>query len=54
VWTFYFPIDALVGSMSPRELWAGIGMRILWIVIGAAFLNLVWRAAIKQYSAVGG
>jgi ABC-2 type transport system permease protein len=53
-WTFYFPIDALVGSMSARELWTGIGMQILWIVISASLLNLVWRAAIKQYSAVGG
>jgi len=53
-WTFYFPIDALVGNMSTRELWTGVGMQILWIVIGASFLNLVWRAAIKQFSAVGG
>jgi len=53
-WTFYFPIEALVGSLSPRELWTGIGMQILWIVIGASVLNLVWRAAIKQFSAVGG
>ena len=53
-WTFYFPIEALVSSLSPRELWTGIGMQILWIVIGASVLNLVWRAAIKQYSAVGG
>ena len=53
-WTFYFPIDALVGSMPPRELWMGVGMQVLWIVIGASFLKLVWRAAIKQYSAVGG
>ena len=53
-WTFYFPIDALVGSMSARELWTGVGMQVLWIVIGASLLNLVWRAAIKQYSAVGG
>jgi ABC-2 type transport system permease protein len=53
-WTFFFPIDALVGNMSTRELWTGVGMQILWIVIGASFLNLVWRAAIKQFSAVGG
>ncbi len=53
-WTFFFPIDALVGSMSTRELWTGVGMQILWITIGASFLNLIWRAAIKQFSAVGG
>ena len=53
-WTFYFPIEALVGSMTPRELWMGIGTQILWITFGAVLLNFVWRAAIKQFSAVGG
>src|SRR5215475_6414543 len=53
-WTFFFPIEALVGSMTPQELWIGIGMQILWIAIGASLLILVWRAAIRQFSAVGG
>jgi ABC-2 type transport system permease protein len=53
-WTFFFPIEALVGTMSTQELWAGVGMQVLWIVIGASFLSLVWRAAIRQFSAVGG
>jgi len=53
-WTFFFPIDALVGNMSTSELWIGVGMQILWITIGASFLALVWRAALKQFSAVGG
>jgi len=53
-WTFYFPIEALVGSMSQQELWIGVGTQILWITIGAVLLSFVWRAAIKQFSAVGG
>jgi ABC-2 type transport system permease protein len=53
-WTFYFPIEALVGSMTTQELWMGIATQILWIVIGASLLNLVWRVAIRQFSAVGG
>jgi len=53
-YTFFFPIDALVGNMSTSELWIGVGMQILWITIGASLLSLVWRAAIKQFSAVGG
>jgi ABC-type uncharacterized transport system permease subunit len=40
--------------MSTQELLAGIGTQILWIVIGALILNVIWRAAIKQFSAVGG
>ena len=53
-WGFYFPIQTLVGTMTTRELWLGVGMQVFWIAIGAAILNLVWGAAIKQYSAVGG
>lgn len=53
-YTFFFPIDALVGNMSTRELWTGIGMQIFWITLGASLLSLVWRVAIKQFSAVGG
>lgn len=53
-WTFFFPIEVLVGSMSPQELWTGVGMQILWITIGASILSLVWRLAIRQFSAVGG
>jgi ABC-2 type transport system permease protein len=53
-WTFFFPIDALVGNMSNTELWTGIGMQVLWITISASFLSVIWRAALKQFSAVGG
>ena len=53
-WTFFFPIEALVGTMTSQQLWMGVGMQVLWIIIGASLLNLAWRAAIKQFSAVGG
>ena len=53
-WTFFFPIDALVGSMSTQELWLGVLMQVFWITLGAVLLSFVWRAAIKQFSAVGG
>ena len=53
-WTFFFPIHALTGSMSTQELWTGVGMQILWITASALLFNLIWRAAIKQFSAVGG
>jgi len=53
-WTFFFPIEALVGEMTPVELLGGLGMQALWIVIGIAAVNLVWKLGIRQYSAVGG
>lgn len=53
-WTFFFPIEALVGNLSNTELWSGVAMQLFWITLSASFLSLVWRAAIKQFSAVGG
>jgi ABC-2 type transport system permease protein len=53
-WTFFFPIEALVGSMTDLQLWSGIGMQALWIVSGILILNLIWGPAIRRYSAVGG
>ncbi len=53
-WTFFFPIDALVGNMSTQELWIGVGMQVLWITLSASLLGVIWRAALKQFSAVGG
>lgn len=54
-WTFGFPIEALVSpTITTNELFIGLGMQVLWIVIGTVFVNLVWRAGIKEYSSVGG
>jgi ABC-2 type transport system permease protein len=52
-WTFYFPIQALVGNLSPLELLSGLGMQLLWIVIGVVGVNFLWRLGIRRYSAVG-
>jgi ABC-2 type transport system permease protein len=53
-WTFFFPIDSLVGDLSNTELVRGLLVQLLWIVIGFAIFRLAWRRAIRRYSAVGG
>ena len=30
-WSFYFPIEALVGDLSQRELLGGLATQALWI-----------------------
>ncbi|HYM95782.1 MAG TPA: ABC-2 family transporter protein [Candidatus Sulfotelmatobacter sp.] len=52
-WTFFFPIEVLVGHLSTADLLGGIGMQILWTAIGAGLVWLVWRASVRHYSAVG-
>jgi ABC-2 type transport system permease protein len=52
-WTFFFPIETLVGDLSNRELLGGLVMQIFWILVGIGIFSLVWRRAIRRYTAVG-
>jgi ABC-2 type transport system permease protein len=52
-WTFYFPIEALVGSMSTQTLLTGLLWQCLWTAIGSALVFVAFRLAIRHYSAVG-
>jgi ABC-2 type transport system permease protein len=53
-WAFGFPIESLVGSLSTQQLVGGLGMQLLWIVIGVVSVSILWRFAIRRFSAVGG
>ena len=52
-WTFGFPIEALVGDLPADQLLGGLLMQLLWIVLGAIGVRVVWRFAVRRYSAVG-
>jgi ABC-2 type transport system permease protein len=52
-WTFYFPIEALVGSLSTASLLRGLGMQVVWTGIGSALVWVCFRASVKHYTAVG-
>jgi ABC-2 type transport system permease protein len=52
-WSFYFPIEVLVGHMSAASLIGGLGMQLLWITIGSVAVWICWRASAKHYTAVG-
>jgi viologen exporter family transport system permease protein len=53
-WTFYFPIQSLVGDLSTQSLLLGLGAQALWVGIGLVLFHFAWRAAVKRFSAVGG
>lgn len=52
-WGFGFPIEVLVVGKSDAELATGLGMQALWTAIGAMLVGLVWRRAVRRYTAVG-
>jgi ABC-2 type transport system permease protein len=52
-WTFSFPIEALVGQLSLQALLFGLAMQVFWILFGVLWVRIVWRLAIRRYSAVG-
>jgi viologen exporter family transport system permease protein len=53
-WTFGFPIEALVGSMSTEALLLGLGAQMLWIVGMFLVFRYTFRIAVRHYAAVGG
>ncbi len=52
-WSFYFPIESLVGDLSTEELLGGLAMQAFWFAVLTGITLLVWRFAIRRYSAVG-
>jgi ABC-2 type transport system permease protein len=52
-WTFFFPINALVGQSSPVVLVTGLGMQLLWILIGIVGVRIIWHFGVRRFSSVG-
>jgi len=52
-WTFFYPINSLVGQPSVSELISGLGMQLLWILIGLMVVKIVWHYGIQRFSSVG-
>ena len=52
--TFGFPIDTLAGNLDGGDLVRGLGVQLLWVLIGWALIRLTWPWAVRRYAAVGG
>lgn len=52
-WTFWFPVETLIGRGSIESVLVGIGMQLGWFIAAVLLFNLLWRAALRQYAAVG-
>jgi ABC-2 type transport system permease protein len=52
-WMVSFPVELLLGRVSPQDTLAGYGAQLGWLAVHVALAALVWRAGLKRYAAVG-
>lgn len=52
-YTFGYPIEVLAGTLGTGELLTGLAIQIGWILGSTALMAMVWRVAVRRYSAVG-
>jgi ABC-2 type transport system permease protein len=51
--TLYFPIQLILNEMAPQEIVRNFTLSGFWLLVGLAFLLIVWREGVKRFSAVG-
>jgi ABC-2 type transport system permease protein len=52
-WMIGFPVELLLGRLTPAQALTGLGAQVAWLLLGFVLLRLVWRAGVRNYSAVG-
>jgi ABC-2 type transport system permease protein len=52
-WTTSFPVELLLGKLGMREALLGLAVQAGWILVCAVLLRVVWRAGVRQFTAVG-
>jgi len=54
VLTFFADGETASASLTPAQLIGGLGMQLLWIALGVGLVQLIWRAGVGRFTAVGG
>ena len=49
----YFPIQLVLGRLSPAEIVSGYLMGVGWFFVALVLFLWIWRRGLKQFSAVG-
>nr|WP_231747411.1 ABC-2 family transporter protein [Auraticoccus cholistanensis] len=52
-WMLAFPVEVAMGRRSGADVLVGYGVQLLWLGLALLLLRLVWRRAVRRYSAVG-
>jgi ABC-2 type transport system permease protein len=53
-WAVGFPVELVLGRLSPAQAIAGFGAQAAWLLGALLILKFAWRLSLKHYSAVGG
>lgn len=49
-----FPVEILTGQLAPGEIGLGFAIQAGWLLAAVVLYQLVWRAGLRHYAAVGG
>lgn len=49
----YFPIQIVLGRISPTEIAAGYIQGLAWLIVSLLLFRWLWKRGLKQFSAVG-
>jgi len=52
-WIVWFPTAVLMGSVRGGDIAVGLLMQFAWLVGGLLLFPVLWRKALRQYTAVG-
>jgi ABC-2 type transport system permease protein len=52
-WMIDFPVQAILGRLTPQQVLTGLGAQMIWVTIHAALVILTWRGGIRRFTAVG-
>jgi ABC-2 type transport system permease protein len=52
-WMISFPVELLLGRLSPLEAARGFAAQGVWILLSLTALRTIWRLGVRVYSAVG-
>ncbi len=52
-WKVAFPVELLVGRLTPREALLGFAAQAGWLALALGVLTVGWREGMRRYSAVG-
>ena len=50
----YFPVSLYMGKIAGADLWSGLLMQFIWVLLAYAFARFMWRRGVRHYSAFGG